>query len=87
MTTTTFYGACDVCGRGYWADVATGPGRQMCGPRAGIVCQAHHPVADVHLDNSEMFSHEDRQKWSLWRAEAERALRAAQDTGRDRSTG
>lgn len=69
---TTFYGACPVCGAGYWAEVATGPEPQMCGPHVNIVCQAHHPVADVQLGNSHMFVSEDRKRWEQWRREADR---------------
>lgn len=69
---TTFYGACPECGAGYWADVQGGPhspdtSNVMCGPTLNVVCQAHHPVADVELRSSGMFSAEDRATWDRWR--------------------
>jgi hypothetical protein len=64
---TTFYGSCPTCGLTYWADVNTGPEKAMCGPYVQVVCQAHHPVADVQLGNSLMFGHDDRRKWDRWR--------------------
>lgn len=69
---TTFYGSCPKCGAGYWAEVQGGPHSSdtpnvMCGPTLNVVCQAHHPVADVQLLNSNMFAPVARKQWTEWR--------------------
>lgn len=73
---TTFYGACNKCGAGYWADVEPGPGGQMLGPHVVVVCQQHLPVGEADLLNEGTMASSDRKAWQEWRkqAEAEQAV-------------